>query len=142
MERDFAAYDYSRDNWWCTADNSGQTDPPHPKPAQLFSQPIVPATTQPDPPFLTAADRTAADREIAALEKIPGASDYFAQQALDWVKAHPTDARNSDILGFAMRVVRNACRTDATKELNHQLFDTLHSRYPKSEWATRYTTWE
>ncbi len=141
-ERDFAAYDTSRDNWWCDADNSGQTSPPQPKPALLFSQPIVPATTEPDPPFLTAADRDATDREIAELQKIPSASDYFAQQALDWVKAHPTDAHNSDVLGFAMRVVRNACRTDATKDLNHQLFDTLHSRYPKSEWATRYTTWE
>ncbi len=161
-ERDFAAYDDFRDNWWCDATSwqgpgNNTKQPPH-----LFSQFIIPreatpgppVPTQegdpysglppflPDPPFLAPADRTAADREIATLQKIPGASDYFAQQALDWVKAHPTDARNSDVLGFAMRVVRNACRTDATKDLNHQLFDTLHSRYPKSEWATRYTTWE
>ena len=96
----------------------------------------------PDPPFLTAADRAAADREIAALQKIPCASDYFAQQSLDWVKAHPDAPHNADLLGFAMRVVRNACRDDATRDLSHQLFDTIHRRYPKSEWATRYTTWE
>jgi hypothetical protein len=141
-ERDFAAYDSFRDNWWCDADNSGQTSPPQPKPALLFSQPIVPATIEPDPPFLTAADRAAAEKEIATLQKTPGASDYFAQQALDWVKAHPDDPHNADLLGFAMRVVRNACRDDATKDLSHQLFDTIHRRYPKSEWATRYATWE
>jgi hypothetical protein len=108
----------------------------------LFSQPLVVAAAQPDPPFLTAADQAAAAREIATLEKIPGASDYFARQALDWVNAHPADPRNADLLGYAMRVVRNGCRSDATKELNHQLFDTVHRSYPKSEWATRYTTWE
>jgi hypothetical protein len=141
-ERDFAVYDGFRDNWWCTADTSGQTYPPQPKPTLLFSQPIVPATAQPDPPFFTQDDRAAVDREIAALEKFPPASDYFAQQALDWVMSHPDDPRNADVLGFAMRVVRNACRTDATAGLNHQLFSTLHDRFPNSEWAKRYTTWE
>ncbi len=141
-ERDFAAYDEYRDNWWCNADTSGQSYPPQPKPVLLFSQPLVTAAAQPDPPFLTDADQAAAAREIAALEKVPGASDYFARQALDWVNAHPADPHNADLLGYAMRVVRNACRSDATKELNHQLFGTVHRRYPKSEWAARYTTWE
>jgi hypothetical protein len=161
-ERDFASYDYMRDNWWCdtTAWQSGS--PNVPRPPHLFSQFIIPRevtpTTpavlppgspynslpgvQPDPPFLTAADRAAADREVAQLQKVGLASDYFAREALAWVKAHPNDPRNADVLGFAMRVVRNACRSDATKELNHQLFDTLHRRYPQSEWAAKYTTWE
>ena len=58
------------------------------------------------------------------------------------MKDHPSDPHDADVVGFAMRVVRNACRSDATKDLNHQLFDVLHGRFPKSEWATRYTTWE
>lgn len=155
-ERDFAAYDYMRDNWWCSEDLSGQTPPP--KVTLLFSQSIVPIeaapaqaappppfgppVAEPDPPFLTADDRAQASREIAALEKIPSASDYFAQAALEWVKKHPSDPRDADMIGFAMRVVRNACRSKATADLNHQLFDELHSRFPKSEWASRYTTWE
>jgi hypothetical protein len=97
---------------------------------------------QPDPPFLTPADSAQADREIAALQKISCASDYFARQTLAWVNDHPDDAHNADLIGFAMRVVRNACRSEATKDLNHQLFDLLHRRYPKSEWAVRYATWE
>jgi hypothetical protein len=29
--------------------------------------------------------------------------------------------------------MRNACRSDATAEPNHQLFDLLHRKYPNSE---------
>jgi hypothetical protein len=81
-------------------------------------------------------------RRLDALQHIPGAADYCARQALDWLKTHPTDARNPDLLGFASRVIRNACRTDATAELNHQLFNMLHRKYPNSEWTKRYKTWE
>jgi hypothetical protein len=143
LERDFAAYDIMRDNWWCTAAANGQDagSPQHPTPF-LFTDPIVPRTQQPDPPFITAADRAQADAEIARLEKIPCASDYFAREALDWVKAHPNDPHNADVIGFAMRAVRNACRSNNTANLNHELFDLIHRRFPHSEWAAKYTTWE
>ena len=96
----------------------------------------------PDPPYLTTTDRAAAETEVAALRATPCASDYFAAAALDWQKQHPSDPRTPDILGFAERVVRNGCRTDATKELNHRLFVVVQTKYPKSEWARRYKTWE
>jgi hypothetical protein len=142
-ERDFAAYDDYRDNWWCSADAQGSA-PQRPSPAtpSLFTAAVVPRITQPDPPFLTAVDRAEADKEIARLQQIPCASDYFAREALAWVKAHPDDAHDADVVGFAMRVVRNACRSNNTADLNHQLFDVLHQKFPKSEWAARYTTWE
>jgi hypothetical protein len=143
LERDFAAYSEYRDNWWCSEpDWNVQNLPVAKRPALLFSQAVVPRIQQPDPPFLSDADRATVDGELAKLEKIPSASDYLAEQALDWVNRHPADPHDADLLGFATRVVRNACRSDATKELNHQLFDLLHRRFPKSEWATRYTTWE
>ena len=141
-ERDFASYDAFRDNWWCAANTPAVPSPSDPGGALFFQQLLVSESAQPDPPFLSQADRIEAGKEIAALGKIPGASDYFAREALSWVKAHPDAQQNADLLGFAMRVVRNACRSDATGELNHQLFDTLHARYPGSEWAKRYTTWE
>src|SRR5205807_9256040 len=96
----------------------------------------------PDPPFLRAADRAGADREIAALRATPCSSDYFAAAVLDWQRQHPADPRNITLLGFAERAVRNGCRTDATKELNHRLFVVVQTKYPKSEWAKKYTTWE
>jgi hypothetical protein len=143
LERDFAVYDSFRDNWWgSTPDWNVRNLPPDKRPALLFAQPIVPRIQQPDPPFLSDANRAAVDGELVRLEKIPCASDYFAQEALDWVNQHPADSRDADLIGFAMHVVRNGCRTDATKELNHHLFDTLHRRFEKSKWALRYTTWE
>jgi hypothetical protein len=116
IERDFVAYDGFRDNWWCT------TTPPPADPGSpqnhghhLFSNLIVSRAQQPDPPFLTAADRTLVDNELARLQKIPCASDYFAREALAWVKDHPTDSHDADLVGFAMRVARNACRSDAAR---------------------------
>lgn len=163
----FAAYSAFRDNWW--RGNTQDIQPPSPpanapfdsryaaamgpevrsvtpespnfKPA-LFAVPLTPMTQLPSPPFLTPADSEAAARELLALQHIPCASDYFATQTLARLKSHPADPNNSELLGFAMRVVRNGCRTADTKELNHQLFDTLHKRYPASTWAKRYTTWE
>jgi hypothetical protein len=143
MERNdgFAGYSVYRDNWWngSTGAKAATSDNPGGTVATFFgTQPAA----FPDPPFLTAADRAAADREIAALRSTPCSSDYFAAAALDWQKQHPADPRNITLLGFAERAVRNGCRTDATKELNHRLFVVVQTKYPRSEWAKKYTTWE
>jgi hypothetical protein len=152
VQRDFAAYDDFRDNWWCGSskqDDQGDparsiaADPGNPAAkATLFGSPIVPEQEQPSPAFLSAQDKADAAREIARLMKIPGAPDYFATQALSWYKEHPADSRNADLLGFAKRVVRNGCRTAGTTELDHQLFTLLQRRYPNSEWAKKYASWE
>jgi hypothetical protein len=140
----FAVYSEYRDNWWNASDAAQPPSSSNPsgRHATFFgTQPASP-TELPDPPFLTAADRAAGEHEISALREIPCASDYFATAALDWQKQHPDDPRTPDILGFAERVVRNGCRTDATKELNHRLFVVVQTKYPKGEWAKRYKTWE
>jgi hypothetical protein len=143
LERDFAAYDIMRDNWWCSASPpSPGIESPRDRVPYLFTEPITFRTQQPDPPFVTAQDRVQADDEIARLEKIPCASDYFAREALTWVKEHPVDPHDADMIGFAMRAVRNACRSKNTADLNHQLFDVLHRQFPKSDWSARYTTRE
>lgn len=150
MERNdgFAGYSMYRDNWWTAGNGSPyDTGPRSPALPPLFfsTTPATPAEL-PDPPFLTAADRAAADHEIAALRTTPCSSDYFATAALDWQKQHPPtpnpDPRTITLLGFAERAVRNGCRTKTTPELNHRLFVTVQTKYPKSEWAKKYTTWE
>ena len=145
----FATYSNYRDNWWQESKAGGPpTNPDGTKSTSGTVLPTffgtMPATREElaDPPFLTAAERSEAEHEIGALREIPCTSDYFAQSAIDWQRAHPADPRTPDVLGFAERVVRNGCRTDATKELNHQLFTVVQAKYPKSEWATKYTTWE
>ncbi|HEY3990015.1 MAG TPA: hypothetical protein VGM02_12005 [Acidobacteriaceae bacterium] len=140
----FATYSQFRDNWWSASDTAQPASPGNPsgRAATFFgTQPATPAAL-PDPPFLTEADRARAQREIAALRATTCASDYFAAAALDWQKQHPADPRNVALLGFAERAIRNGCRTDATKELNHRLFVIVQTKYPKSEWAKKYTTWE
>ncbi len=143
-EDGFAGYSEYRDNWWSASDTAqpASSNNPGGRSATFFGTQPASRAALPDPPFLTAADRAAADREIATLRATPCASDYFATAALDWQKQHPDDSRTLDILGFAERAVRNGCRTDATKELNHRLFVIVQTKYPKSEWARRYTSWE
>lgn len=138
----FATYSQFRDNWWTASSDDKPGTPGMVTQATLFGAPMPPMTELADPPFLSATDRTAAQKDVAALRKIPCASDYFATAALEWQKQHPDDPRTPDILGFAERVVRNGCSTDATKELNHRLFVIVQTRYPKSEWAKKYTNWQ
>jgi hypothetical protein len=143
-EDGFAKYSEFRDNWWAASDPAQppSSSDPDGKAATFFGTRPATRSELPDPPFLTAPDRDAAEREITALRATPCASDYFATAALDWQKQHPDDPRTPDILGFAERAIRNGCRTDATKELNHRLFVVVQTKYPKSEWAKRYKTWE
>jgi hypothetical protein len=142
LERDFASYSEFRDNWWCNENIPAENTQRQALQPMLFSSSILDRRGTPDPPFLNTTNRAAADDEVKRLMNFRSASDYFAREALAWVKQHPDDPRNADLLGFATRVVRNGCRSDATKELNHRLFDVLHNRFPKSEWALRYKTWE
>ncbi len=160
----FATYDELRENWWCSA---------VPKPGETMDfepDPVIPATgvTAPSSPkveapaapsFLSQADVAEAHAEVAALERIPRASTYFAQQALAWQRLHPNDPQTADLLGEADRVLRNSCRKDPpynaqgsrqadatdmnlTPNLAKALFETLHQNYPKSVWAKRYTSWQ
>ncbi len=143
-EDGFAGYSEYRDNWWFASDIAQPASSSNPggRPATFFGTQPASRSVLPDPPFLTAADRAAADREIASLRETPCASDYFATAALDWQQRHPADPRTPDLLGFAERAVRNSCRTKATADLNHRLFVVVQTKYPRSEWAKRYTSWE
>ena len=134
----FATYDDFRQNWWCST---------VPVPGSSVDIPDIPQPKSPPmpppPTFLTTQDRDEAQHEVAALQKIPSASTYFATEALAWLKEHPKDPRTADILGEANRALRNTCRDDkTTPPLAHQLFDAIHKNFPQSAWASKYPTWE
>jgi hypothetical protein len=144
----FATYSEYRDNWWEQTVTS-------PSAITNFDAGFSAARTDNDPvaganamlmssslSFLTPEEHAAARSEVTALAKVPAASDYFAAEALAWWHAHPNNPVDAELLGSAMRVARNAPRTDKTKENQHALFDALHEAFPESEWARRYTTWE
>ena len=137
-EEGFAAYSDYRDNWWCadmgwsdysTSHNyaGGYHDPNQPPPLAT-------------PGFVTPAMANTANQEQAALIEIPDAPEYFGTQALAWVRAHPADPHNPDILGFALRAMRNGCNLEKTTPLRQQVFTLLHKKYPNSSWAKTYRT--
>jgi hypothetical protein len=139
-EEGFVGYSSLRDNWWCadmgafdysTGHNfgGGYPNPNQPPPIEL-------------PAFVTPSMNAEADREIAQLAKIGDAPQYFGQQTLAWIKAHPTDPRNAEVLGFALRAMRNGCNLEKSYDLKRQVFTLLHTRYPQSEWAKKYPSLE
>ena len=135
----FATYSEYRDNWWQPSLERGIDGTNR---GNFFGTMPAGEEELPDPTFLSAEDKATAAQEVKSLRQIPCASDYFAQAALSWQKAHAADPRTPDILGFAERVVRSGCHTATTSELNHQLFTVVQLQYPQSEWATKYKTWE
>ena len=157
----FATYDSFRQNWWCTTvPKVGRTVDDNPTYQYIYTYRTQLATQPAQPLFLTAADKSEAATEVAALEQIPSASQYFATQALSWWKLHPSDPHTPDLLGEADRVLRNSCRTELpydtkankqtgdlndpklTSNLAHSIFNALHKDYPQSVWVKRYKSWE
>src|SRR5581483_4613461 len=90
-EDGFAGYSEYRDNWWSPSDHAQPASSANAsgRSATFFGTHPASRMVRPDPPFLTAADRAAADSEIAACRETPCASDYLAASALDWQKHQP-----------------------------------------------------
>jgi hypothetical protein len=135
-EEGFAGYSVYRDNWWC-ADMGG---PDYSNGHNFNGASPNPNQPQPEssPAFLTPAMEADAKQEWAELARIPDAPEYFGSQALAWVKAHPNDHRNPEVLGFAFRTMRNGCNLEKSATLKREVFATLHSKYAQSEWARKY----
>jgi len=132
----FVGYSSYRDNWWCaymaandysTASNYSAA-PPNPD-----QRPPVQV-----PAFVTPAMEAQATREQAELATIGDAPEYFGKAALAWVRAHPKDERDPEVLGFAFRAMRNGCNLEKSYTLRQQVFDMLHTKFGASEWAKRF----
>jgi len=136
----FATYSNFRDNWWCFTIPPTQRTQSDDDMVWGFTSLAHPDV--PDPVFLTAADRAEGAKEIADLRSIPKASDYLPAEAFAWQRAYPDDPQAPELLGQAFRVVRNACRDKTSTDVEHRLFLTLHSKYPKNKWALQYKSWE
>jgi hypothetical protein len=80
-----------------------------------------------------------AKQEWSKLFIVSDAPEYFGSQALAWVKTHPKDHRNSEVLGFAFRAMRNGCNLEKSTALKREVFTTLHTKYAESEWARKFS---
>jgi hypothetical protein len=140
-EEGFVGYSTYRDNWWCAemgksagSSYSGSSNygPAYqPQNGAAETKPVLPG-------FITAAMYTEAQKDASVLGTIGDSPAYFGRETLTWVKAHPGDPRGAEMLGFAFRAMRNGCNLEASTGERRQVFDVLHQRYPKSEWAARY----
>ncbi|MCC6291413.1 MAG: hypothetical protein IT164_02090 [Bryobacterales bacterium] len=108
--------DEYRANWWCAWDEH-----------DLIA-------TQ---PWLTAAGRAEANKELAALRAMPSAPTWLARRAVQLVAAAPKDARNAELLHLAVRSTRYGCTDDSTTAASKAAFQTLHRLYPNSDWAKK-----
>jgi hypothetical protein len=129
-EEGMVLYSTLRDNWWCPKLDqfANQTD--------IFT--VQTPIAHPLPPFITPQVAAQAGREEEQLLKIGGAATWFGRQTIASLKARPNDPRNPELLGFAFRAMRNGCDVEDAYTLKRQVYKTLETRYPQSEWAKRW----
>ena len=85
VERDFAVYDELRDNWWCSdPDWNVRNLPPEKRTGAALLAAIVPRIQRARPALPPMPIAPPSMAKWPRLEELP-ASDYFAQEALDWV---------------------------------------------------------
>jgi hypothetical protein len=144
-EEDLTAIDDYRDNWWCYLGPTGVVGAADGNPAEpqldeslrmIYRDGRISA-----PAFLTAQEREATQREWAAIAALPAGSQWLAERAITWAKAHPDDARVPEALHLAVRATRHGCRGDNTEKFSREAFDLLHQRYPKSDWTAKTPYW-
>ena len=131
----YSALDEFRDNWWCEKWGDGVAP-------QSTDSPVAMVASQPKPlPFLTSAERQAADAERARLNALPNATIWLGQRTLEYVKAHPEDKDAAEALALVVRATHYSCSGQEDKPDQHavskQAFELLHRRYPTSEWARK-----
>jgi hypothetical protein len=145
--------DSYRDNWWCNLSDS------HVKSweagdfwSDLYSPIQAPDKLPPvaeiyqggrfaAPPFLSAEERAAAEKEWGQLLKAGIGTTWLAEQALAWANAHPTDPLTPEALHLAVRAMRYGCDSGDSSKLSHEAFNLLHRRYPNSEWTKKTPYW-
>jgi hypothetical protein len=131
-----------RANWWCSFDPKspdGQRIKLYLPNAELLS--LVYGGEMPAPAFLSAGERTAVDRERAALAALGTAPTYLAREAVTWAVARPSDQDAAEALAHAVEGTRWGCADKTTSAASRAAFQTLHRLFPRSDWALRTKYW-
>jgi hypothetical protein len=127
--------DSYRDNYWCAEPPTSMSGTAWQGEDEDKSKvtPIVP------PEFLKAS-RALAAKEVAALQALGTAPNYFCRIAIEWTEQNPADARSPEALHLAVRSTRYGCTDKETGRWSKAAFDLLHRRYPNTTWAnnTKY----
>jgi hypothetical protein len=98
--------------------------------------------TEDFPPFLSTADRNAAQQEIRLLAKTPQWHATFAlREAVTWTKLHPGDPRTPEALHRGVRMSFYGCRDTETGKYSQEAFNILHRKYAATSWAAQTKHW-
>jgi hypothetical protein len=143
--------DSFRDNWWASLEDRDPKDPKNRGFISGMNSPVgewdrpgmfgpfyVGGSFSP-PEFLTESQRKAAQIEWSRLSETGMGPTWLARQVIAWAKSHPGDPRVPEALHLAVRAMRYGYAGNA--ELSKEAFDTLHHRYPNSEWTKKTPYW-
>jgi hypothetical protein len=90
-----------------------------------------------EPLFLTPAQQAQAKAQIAKLEKVEGAPNYFAKVVFAYQKTHPADPRVPEALHWLVKSTHYGASDDATHTFSKQAFTMLHTKYKTSPWTKK-----
>jgi hypothetical protein len=129
-------------NWWCGFDLISEPDKRHTQSSELIEL-LYPDHRVPFPAFVTTAEQGATERELRATAAVGSGRSYVTAEAIKWAAARPTDPNAAEALARAVEGWRwSACGDDQSgSELPRRAFQTLHSKFPQSDWAKRTKYW-
>ncbi|MGH9882371.1 MAG: hypothetical protein ACRD6N_13120, partial [Pyrinomonadaceae bacterium] len=138
-----AEQDSYRDNWWCSAAYSVETETEESTGQEMLKigGPFNAVRQGMVPVFLTGAQRAAGQREFAILDALGAGPNYLCQQAIQWSTKSPTDPRVPEALHLTVKSTRYGCTDKDTPRWSKAAFDVLHKRYPRSTWAKKTPYW-
>lgn len=117
-----------RNNWWSTSllPKVQSSDPLEELPSDETA-----------PRFLNRAERTAGEREYAALGKVESASNWLPRAVIEWAESHRDDPRVPEALHLAVNATHYAGDTTGAGPYSKKAFQLLHRNYPRSPWTAK-----
>lgn len=128
-----ATIDSTRGNWWCAEEQSVEDK------GFYDEYPFVYPEVYPD--FLSAEQKSSAEREHKQMMSLGGSSTFLARRAVEFAKQNPNHAQTPEILHLAVRSTRYGCGDDQTGLYSREAFQILHKRYPNSAWTKKTPFW-
>jgi tetratricopeptide (TPR) repeat protein len=89
------------------------------------------------PPFMTAADQTAAKQEVKALQALGDAPNILTANVIAYAQTHPGDARVPEALSRCVKATKFGSKNAKTGSFSKQAFHLLHQKYGASAWAEK-----
>jgi hypothetical protein len=132
-ETEVRSIDSIRGNWWCAETENGEDKSFY----DLY--PFEYPKAYPD--FLSAAEKSSAEREHKQLIALGNSATFFARRALEFASKNPNHPQTPEILHLAVRSTRYGCTDNDTGKLSKEAFDILHKRFAKSAWTKETPYW-